>query len=229
MVSCEANVVCYDIKDLLAPARARIISGAHRARPVASLLLILRASMHCRVAMPHLTIAYSAKVAEHTDIRALLARLHDATLATVVFETGAVRTREDVRQYYVVADRHPDHGFVHALLRISSRLSDYVGRRLTSEVFESDSSALKKVQRTPSRSPSRLGGPNPTPVVDVTIGTNLDGETRPKQEQGHRLTHAAVAQWRRPSRMIERTLEKLEAALVARRPASMRATACHPS
>ena len=68
--------------------------------------------------MPHLTIEYSANVADHVDIDRLVGALHDAALATGVAALDALRTRAVRREHYAIADRHPDNAFVAVTARL---------------------------------------------------------------------------------------------------------------
>jgi 5-carboxymethyl-2-hydroxymuconate isomerase len=69
--------------------------------------------------MPHLTIEYSANVAERIDIQHLVDVVHDEALATGVAPLSGLRTRAVRCEHYAVADRHPDNGFVAVLARLS--------------------------------------------------------------------------------------------------------------
>ncbi len=69
--------------------------------------------------MPHLTIEYSANLGPRLDPQRLVDRCHDAALATGLFRVGAIRTRAVARDWYRIADGHPDNGFVAAVLRIA--------------------------------------------------------------------------------------------------------------
>lgn len=74
--------------------------------------------------MPHLTIEYSANVADHVDIDRLVGALHDAALATGVAALDALRTRAVRREHYAIADRHPDNAFVAVTARLGAGRSD---------------------------------------------------------------------------------------------------------
>lgn len=70
--------------------------------------------------MPHLTIEYSANVADHVDIDHLVGALHDAALATGVAALDALRTRAVRRDHYAIADRHADNAFVAVTARLGA-------------------------------------------------------------------------------------------------------------
>lgn len=63
--------------------------------------------------MPHITVEYSANLENDIDIRSLVHSIHLATLASGVFEIGAVRTRAQRRDVFEIADGAADNGFVH--------------------------------------------------------------------------------------------------------------------
>lgn len=69
--------------------------------------------------MPHVTIEFSANVAERTDIAALVAAVHDAAIATGFVPADGLRTRAVSRAIYAVGDRHPDNGFVAVFTRLA--------------------------------------------------------------------------------------------------------------
>ena len=69
--------------------------------------------------MPHLTIEYSANVAEVVDIDDLVWALHDAALATGVAALDALRTRAVGRDRYAIADRDPDNMFIAVTARLA--------------------------------------------------------------------------------------------------------------
>lgn len=68
--------------------------------------------------MPHITIEYSANVADHHDVDALVAAVHAASLAHGLPPADGMRTRAARRDHYVVADGSDDLGFVALAVRI---------------------------------------------------------------------------------------------------------------
>ena len=68
--------------------------------------------------MPHVTIEYSANVAEHHDIDALVVAVHDAALAHGLPPADGHRTRAAERTHCAIADRDPNHAFVAIHCRI---------------------------------------------------------------------------------------------------------------
>lgn len=68
--------------------------------------------------MPHILVEYSANVAVHHDIDALLAVVHEAGLSQKLAALGGHRTRAMEREHYRVADGNPDYAFVAVYVRI---------------------------------------------------------------------------------------------------------------
>ena len=68
--------------------------------------------------MPHITIEYSANVADHHDIDALVEVVHQAALDHGLASLDALRTRAADREHYRIADGQPDHAFIALAARI---------------------------------------------------------------------------------------------------------------
>lgn len=68
--------------------------------------------------MPHITIEYSANLADHHEVGALVAAVHDAALADGLPPLDGLRTRAAVRDHYKIADGDPDFAFVAIHVRI---------------------------------------------------------------------------------------------------------------
>lgn len=98
--------------------------------------------------MPHLVVEYSANLAERVDIDSLLGDLHQAAVATGVFELGAVRTRGVVRHHYVVADDAEDNAFAHVTVRIGAGRDEATKQQLADALFAAVCGSLEEVHRT---------------------------------------------------------------------------------
>lgn len=85
--------------------------------------------------MPHIVIEHSANLRARADIARLVARIHDAALATGIFPLGGLRTRAAERVEYVVADRHPDNAFVHVAMRVGHGRDLAVRQKAAEAVF----------------------------------------------------------------------------------------------
>jgi 5-carboxymethyl-2-hydroxymuconate isomerase len=70
--------------------------------------------------MPHLTIEYSANLAEDVDIAAFCAGMRDAMLATGIFPLGGIRVRAFPCHTYVIADGDPAFAYLHMICRIGA-------------------------------------------------------------------------------------------------------------
>lgn len=68
--------------------------------------------------MPHVIIEYSANVAEHHDIDALVSAVHRAALQHEIVPADALRTRATPCAAYAVADEHPANAFVAITARV---------------------------------------------------------------------------------------------------------------
>jgi 5-carboxymethyl-2-hydroxymuconate isomerase len=98
--------------------------------------------------MPHLTVEYSANLKNQVDIFKLVETVHEAALRTGVFEVAAVRTRGAGRDYYVIADGHPDNAFVAISVRVAPGRSAETRRRVGQEIFDAVCAFLKRVYET---------------------------------------------------------------------------------
>lgn len=70
--------------------------------------------------MPHITIEYSANVAEHHDIDGLVAAVHDAALGHGLPPVDGLRTRAAQRDHYKIADGSDPETF--AFIAIAVRI-----------------------------------------------------------------------------------------------------------
>ncbi|MEM9204588.1 MAG: hypothetical protein AAGC53_23340 [Actinomycetota bacterium] len=68
--------------------------------------------------MPHVIIEYSANVAQHHDIDALVGVVHDAVVANGIGPHAGVRTRAIVREHFRVADGHPTNAMIAMVARL---------------------------------------------------------------------------------------------------------------
>lgn len=98
--------------------------------------------------MPHLTIEYSANLKSQVDILKLVEAVHHAALRTGVFEVAAVRTRAAGRDYYAIADGHPDNAFVAISVRVAPGRPPETRRRVGQEIFDATCEFLKNVYKT---------------------------------------------------------------------------------
>ena len=69
--------------------------------------------------MPHLTIEYSANLADLVDMQAVIAALHRAALGTGIASLEGLRTRAAPRAQYLIADGDPSNVFVSVIARLA--------------------------------------------------------------------------------------------------------------
>lgn len=69
--------------------------------------------------MPHLTIEYSANVADHHDIDSLVGAAHRAALDHGLAAAGALRTRAIACPHFLVADGDPANAFIAIQARVA--------------------------------------------------------------------------------------------------------------
>ena len=68
--------------------------------------------------MPHFIVEYSANLEPDIRMHALLLALRDAAMATGEFDLAAMRLRAEPREVYLIADGHPENGFIHIVARL---------------------------------------------------------------------------------------------------------------
>ncbi len=68
--------------------------------------------------MPHIIIEYSANLDGRLDVKSLVDEVHQAVIASGLFELPAIRTRAVRRDVFRVADGDARNGFVHITARI---------------------------------------------------------------------------------------------------------------
>jgi 5-carboxymethyl-2-hydroxymuconate isomerase len=95
--------------------------------------------------MPHIVVEYSANLEEDLDIRGLVEKVHEAALASGVFEIGAVRTRAERRDVYRIADGDTDNGFIHVDLRIAPGRDAATRKRVAQSVLDVVAEATRPV------------------------------------------------------------------------------------
>ncbi len=86
--------------------------------------------------MAHLTIEYSANVAESVDMARVVSAAHEAALATGVFAVGGMRTRAARRDLFIVADGDADNGFIDVRLLMGAGREPEVVRTAGQHIFD---------------------------------------------------------------------------------------------
>ena len=95
--------------------------------------------------MPHIVVEYSRNLEVRLDIRALVENVHAAVLSTRVFDLGAVRTRAEPRNLYVIADGDPDNGFVHVAMHIAPGRDGDTRKRVAQTILDAVAAATQDV------------------------------------------------------------------------------------
>jgi 5-carboxymethyl-2-hydroxymuconate isomerase len=95
--------------------------------------------------MPHLVVEYSSNLDDEIDIQELVNKVHQAALASGVFELAAVRTRAERRDVYAIADGHPDNSFVAIHVNIATGRDVATRQRLGREIFDVTCNYLESV------------------------------------------------------------------------------------
>lgn len=85
--------------------------------------------------MPHQIIEYSANLESRMDIQVLLDGMHTAAAETEGLPLGGLRTRAAKRDFYRIADQHPDNAFVHVILKLGHGRPPEVRRAFGEKLF----------------------------------------------------------------------------------------------
>lgn len=86
--------------------------------------------------MPHVTIEYSANVAEHHDIDGLVETVHRAALVDGLPPADGLRTRAARREHYRIADGDSDHAFVAIVARVGPGRTTEAKRRFIEALLD---------------------------------------------------------------------------------------------
>ncbi len=95
--------------------------------------------------MPHIVVEYSANLEPAIDVPELLRNVHDAVLDSGVFQIGAVRTRAERRDLWVIADGDPANSFVHVELRMAPGRDAATRKRVADAVLAALAAATRDV------------------------------------------------------------------------------------
>lgn len=99
--------------------------------------------------MPHFRIEYSANLQPSADIGGLCKAVHDAIMASGLFELGAVRVRAFRAEHYAIADLMPENGFVDMEFRVGQGRSAEDLKRAGEAIFAAATSCLQPLFATP--------------------------------------------------------------------------------
>ena len=95
--------------------------------------------------MPHQTIEYSANLEAELDITELIRVMHDTAANVEALPLGGLRTRAVAREYYRIADSHPDNTFINVVLRIAPGRSNEIKKDAGDILFETLSNYLESI------------------------------------------------------------------------------------
>lgn len=98
--------------------------------------------------MPHITIEYSANVAQKCDIAALVEVVHERARQTNVAPLAGIRTRAVAREIYRIADGNPEHGFVSLHAQLGPGRTPEVKTDLLAQLLDAMNEILGPVQAT---------------------------------------------------------------------------------
>jgi 5-carboxymethyl-2-hydroxymuconate isomerase len=85
--------------------------------------------------MPHIIVEYTSNLQGALVVDSLLDALHASALSTGLFPIGGLRVRAHRLDHYKVADRHPDNGFVHVLLKIGHGRTQDAKKAACDQIF----------------------------------------------------------------------------------------------
>lgn len=118
--------------------------------------------------MPHITIEYSANVAEKCDIAALVEVVHERARQTKVAPLAGIRTRAVAREFYRIADGNPEHGFVSLHAQLGPGRTPEAKKDLLAQLLDAMNEILGPVQAT-------------SPLAISAKLTEIDAEYRTNQ------------------------------------------------
>ena len=95
--------------------------------------------------MPHQTIEYSANLEAELDITELIRVMHDTAANVEALPLGGLRTRAVAREYYRIADAHPDNTFINVVLRIAPGRSNEIKKDAGDVLFEALTNYLESI------------------------------------------------------------------------------------
>ena len=136
--------------------------------------------------MPHVTIEYSANVADHHDIDALVVAVHSAALAHGLPPADGHRTRAVAREHYAIADRDPNHAFVAIHCRIGPGRDADAKQSFITQLLDAAEAELA--------SGSTTGAPSPLAVMWSIEVTEIDPDFRINRNHVRTRIQAALAE-----------------------------------
>jgi 5-carboxymethyl-2-hydroxymuconate isomerase len=96
--------------------------------------------------MPHIIVEYSANLEPAVDIERLVRDVHAVALRSGVFEVGAVRTRAERRDVFVIADGDPANGFIHVSIHMAAGRDAATRKRVAQTMLDTLASATEDIR-----------------------------------------------------------------------------------
>jgi 5-carboxymethyl-2-hydroxymuconate isomerase len=146
--------------------------------------------------MPHLVVEYSANLEKEISIQELVHKVHEAALATGVFELAAIRTRAERREIYAIADGHDDNSFVAVRVAIGKGRTSETRKQIGKAIFDVVCNHMEEASNArPIAISLEVQQIDPTAAFRKN---NLHSIVRQRAQQGTRLKRASRGH--RPSR-----------------------------
>ena len=95
--------------------------------------------------MPHIIIEYSDNIEKKIKLETLIEKVHATAIDTGVFPLGGLRVRAAKREYYKIADGHPDNSFIHIELKVGPGRDKKTKISALKQIFASVETYLKPV------------------------------------------------------------------------------------
>jgi 5-carboxymethyl-2-hydroxymuconate isomerase len=99
--------------------------------------------------MPHFRIEYSSNLKSKMDMPAFCSRIHEAIMASGLFELGAVRVRAFAADNYAIADLQTESAFIDMNFRVGQGRSAEALKQAGDMIFAAANEQLKSLFETP--------------------------------------------------------------------------------
>lgn len=99
--------------------------------------------------MPHVRLEYSRNLEVAVDIGQLCGLIAAEMAASELFEVGGIRVRSFACDNYVIADAHPDNGFIDMTLRIGAGRHADAKKNFGDRLFQKVAAHLGGLFETP--------------------------------------------------------------------------------
>ena len=120
--------------------------------------------------MAHITVEYSANLADHHDIGALVEAVHEAAAAHGLASLDGLRTRAVARTHYRIADGDPHHAFAAIAVRVGPGRDDDARRTFLEAILEAAEATIGAVP-----SPLAVAWSAEVTEIDAAFRINRNG------------------------------------------------------